>query len=91
MDDENILLSSAKTMTTPFSSTNSEKPFIEKLKNGYHPMTEGVRWTEKYATQLDKIWMKIPKLLGSIIATIAVFLLGSALQGIKLYIRILLY
>lgn len=56
--------------------------FSEKLKNGYDPMIEGVRWTEKYARRIEQVWNYIPNWLAQILATIAVFLLASGIQGI---------
>lgn len=54
----------------------------EKLKNGYNPMVEGVRWSEKYATQIENLWKLIPKWLGQIIIFMSIFLLASGVQGI---------
>lgn len=56
-------------------------PLLEKIKHGYNPMTEGIRWTEKYAETLDRIWVKLPKWLAQVIATMAVFVLASSIQG----------
>lgn len=58
-----------------------ELTFSEKLKNGYNPMIEGVRWTERYAEQIDRIWKYIPNWLGQVIVFISIFLLGSGIQG----------
>lgn len=60
---------------------NGSIPFSEKLKTGYDPMIEGVRWTERYHRQIEKVWNYIPKWLAQILATIAVFLLASGIQG----------
>lgn len=60
----------------------------KKLKNGYNPMMEGVRWSERYASSLERIWKYIPNWLGQMMITIAIFLLASGIQGkdfIKLY------
>lgn len=56
--------------------------FGEKLKNGYDPMVEGVRWSERYARRIEHYWNYIPNWLAKILATIAVFLLASGIQGI---------
>lgn len=63
-----------------------EFTFGEKLKNGYNPMLEGVRWSERYASQIEKLWKFIPNWLGQIFVTIAIFLLASGIQGILLSI-----
>lgn len=63
---------------------NENQPLLEKLTHGYHPMTEGVRWTEKYADKLEHIFSKLPKFVTSILATLAIFILGTSLQG-KIY------
>lgn len=60
---------------------NENQPLMEKLTHGYHPMTEGVRWTEKYAHRIENIFSKMPKFVTSILATIAIFVLGTSLQG----------
>lgn len=56
--------------------------FSEKLKHGYNPMIEGVRWTEYYATNIDKYWKRIPDWLRQVIVFISIFILASGLQGI---------
>lgn len=53
----------------------------EKLKNGYNPMIEGVRWTERYATQIERLWNYIPNLLKQTIILVSIFLLASSIQG----------
>lgn len=58
-----------------------DQTLMEKMKHGYHPMAEGVRWSEKYADKIEKIWSKMPRFLGSALATLAVFILGSSMQG----------
>lgn len=40
-----------------------------------------VTWTEKHSKRLERIWSKLPNFLGSFIATVAVFLLGSSIRG----------
>ena len=44
-----------------------------------------VTWTERHSKRLERIWSKLPNFLGSFIATVAVFLLGSSIRG-ELYI-----
>lgn len=61
--------------------TNESISFSEKLKMGYDPMMEGVRWTERYHRRIEKVWNYIPNWLAQILATIAVFLLASGIQG----------
>lgn len=66
----------------PKSATYIEnEPFLEKLKHGYHPMTEGVRWSERYADQLERGWAKLPKSARTFLATLVVFLMGTSIQG----------
>lgn len=55
--------------------------FDETLKNGYNPMLEGVRWSERYASRIEHLWKYIPNWLGQIFVTIAIFLLASGIQG----------
>lgn len=59
----------------------TDLPLSEKLKNGYNPMIEGVRWTERYATQIERIWNHIPNLLRQTIIFVSIFLLASSIQG----------
>ena len=68
-------------MTVTKTKDFYERPLLDKLKNGYHPMTEGVRWSEKYADKLEKWYTKLPRFVSSALATVAVFLLASSLQG----------
>ncbi len=63
---------------------NENQPLLEKLTHGYHPMTEGVRWTEKYANKFENIFSKMPKFLTHSLATLAIFILGTSLQGMAL-------
>lgn len=51
------------------------------MNEGYNPMTEGVRWSEKYDTTFERIWSRIPRIVSTTLGTIAVFLLGTSLQG----------
>lgn len=51
------------------------------MKKGYNPMEEGVRWTEKYADDLERIWKKTPVFLQKLLVVLAVLLLGSSLKG----------
>lgn len=60
----------------------SDEKFVSKLKNGYNPLIEGVRWTERYASSIEKFWKRIPNWMGQILVTIAVFILASGIQGI---------
>lgn len=52
-----------------------------KLKRGYNPMEEGVRWTEKYSDDLEAVWRKTPVFLQKCLVVIAVALLGTSLNG----------
>lgn len=53
----------------------------EKMKCGYNPMAEGVRWIEKYSTKCDKVWKLLPNWVKQLLATLAVFILASGIQG----------
>lgn len=61
------------------SDTNSS--VWSRLKMGYNPMEEGVRWTEKYADDLERMWRKTPGFLQKFIFVLAIALLGSSLKG----------
>ena len=40
-----------------------------------------VRWAEKYHETLEKYWNRLPNFVGSFIASVAVFILGSTIRG----------
>ncbi|KAK7079319.1 hypothetical protein SK128_021123 [Halocaridina rubra] len=40
-----------------------------------------VTWTEKYSDTLEKYWNMLPNFIGTFIATVAVFILGSTIRG----------
>ncbi|KAB7495119.1 Delta(7)-sterol 5(6)-desaturase erg32 [Armadillidium nasatum] len=47
-----------------------------------------VTWVEKYDSVLQKYWDKIPGFLGTIIASVVVFILGSTIRGEWLHILV---
>ncbi|XP_059617724.1 uncharacterized protein LOC132262467 [Phlebotomus argentipes] len=47
----------------------------------YNPMTDGVKWTEYCGERLEKIWNRIPNILGHFLATVAIFAFGATLKG----------
>ncbi|XP_037037566.1 lathosterol oxidase-like [Bradysia coprophila] len=61
-------------------SFGKNQSFMKRLTNG-HPMTEGVRWTEKYADRIEHVFSKTPKFVTSLLATLAVFVFGTSIQG----------
>lgn len=69
--------------------TIEKKPLLERMKDGYNPMTEGVRWSEKYDNTIERIWSRMPRVVSTTLATIAVFLLGTSMQGISYHFDIL--
>lgn len=56
----------------------------ENKKNPYNFMIDGVRWSEKYASKIEIIWKCIPNWMTHFLATIAVFLLASGIQGTEI-------
>lgn len=68
----------SKQTAAPFSKS---APISEKMKHGYDPMIEGVRWSERYAERLEWMWSKMPGFVGRTLATTAIFMLGSSVQG----------
>lgn len=61
---------SSKTCETAQSSEN----------NGfYDPMA--VTWTEKYSSQIEAVWNKLPGFVARFTATLAILLLCSTLKG----------
>ena len=63
------------------SGESSETKMEERNKKKlfYDPMA--VTWMEKYSSQMDQIWSKMPNFVGTSIATLAVFLLGATMRG----------
>lgn len=61
--------------------SDSNSSVWSRLKMGYNPMEEGVRWTEKYADDLERLWRKTPGFLQKFIFVLAIALLGSSLKG----------
>lgn len=60
---------------------SENQTLLEKLKCGYNPMIEGVRWSEKYSKRLEAAWSKLPKWMAKSLFTIIVFVLASGMQG----------
>lgn len=54
---------------------------LNKLKNGYNPMMEGIRWAEQYATQIERLWKYMPNWLGQTLVFISIFLFATGIQG----------
>ncbi|XP_023945202.2 lathosterol oxidase-like [Bicyclus anynana] len=55
---------------------------IDENKPKYwDPLTDGVRWIEKYAEPLEKFFERLPEFISTFIATFAVFTFGSTLRG----------
>lgn len=63
------------------SDGNNKMSFWSKMKTGYNPMEEGVRWTEKYSDDLEGMWRRMPVFLQKLCVVLAVALLGSSLKG----------
>lgn len=47
-----------------------------------------VTWAEKYSKTLERYWNTLPNFLGSFIASVAVFILGSTIRGEWLHILV---
>lgn len=60
---------------------DADAPLLDKMKHGYDPMIEGVRWSERCADRLERMWDKLPGFVGRTLATTAIFMLGSSVQG----------
>lgn len=60
---------------------NQTETSVKHSKYVHNPIEQGVRWTEKYARDIEKLWKLIPNWLGQVIATIAVVILASGLHG----------
>lgn len=59
---------------------------IEESKPKYwDPLTDGVKWIEKYAEPMEKFFERLPEFISTFIATLAVFTFGSTLRGLYRY------
>lgn len=47
-----------------------------------------IRWAEKYHDTLEKYWNRLPNFVGTFIASVAVFILGSTVRGEWLHILV---
>lgn len=74
----NITSTKKEVAAPPFSTS---APILEKMKHGYDPMIEGVRWSERYAERLERMWAKLPGFVGRTLAATAILMLGSSVQG----------
>lgn len=45
-------------------------------------------WSEKYDDNLQKVWNKLPTVVGSVVASIAVFIFGITARGTYLHMHI---
>lgn len=61
---------------------NHEEPVQVQKSKYWDPLTEGVKWIEKYSDSLEKFFEKLPEFLSTFIATLAVFTFGATLRGI---------
>lgn len=60
---------------------SESQTILEKLKCGYNPMIEGVKWSEKYSDRFEAAWSILPKWMAKSFLTIIVFVLASGMQG----------
>ncbi|KAG6461005.1 delta(7)-sterol 5(6)-desaturase erg32 [Manduca sexta] len=62
-------------------NNNKIKEVEEKKSRYFDPLTDGVRWIEKYAESLEKFFERLPEFISTFIATFAVFTFGATLRG----------
>ncbi|XP_042238148.1 delta(7)-sterol 5(6)-desaturase erg32-like [Homarus americanus] len=66
-------------------STQETSPgMVSRIPND--PMA--VTWAEKYSDTLEKYWNRLPNFVGTFIASVAVFILGSTIRGEWLHILV---
>lgn len=68
----------------PEKCVNSAEAHVQQIKYIFNPMEQGVRWTEKYAGDIEKLWKSLPHWLSRVLATVAVLVLASGLHGMVL-------
>lgn len=87
-DDEEPLTSIKKDPNENAVSENKKKndgslkevPLMEK--KFFDPMSQGVRWTEKYSDSIEWFWNNIPDKIATFIATLAIFTFGATIKGL---------
>lgn len=47
----------------------------------WEPLTDGVKWIEKYSESLERFFERVPEFITTFIATLAVFTFGATLRG----------
>ncbi|XP_026737046.1 delta(7)-sterol 5(6)-desaturase erg32-like [Trichoplusia ni] len=47
----------------------------------WEPLTEGVKWIEKYGENLENFFERLPEFISTFIATFAIFTFGATLRG----------
>lgn len=60
---------------------NPSKDPKEHKPKYWDPLIEGVKWIEKYSEPMEKLFAKIPNVINTFIATLAIFTFGSTLRG----------
>ncbi|CAH2105935.1 unnamed protein product [Euphydryas editha] len=64
------------------NGVNENGKTIEEQKSTYwDPLTDGVKWIERYSEPLEKFFERLPDFISTFIATFAIFTLGSTLRG----------
>ncbi|XP_028027329.1 cholesterol 25-hydroxylase-like [Bombyx mandarina] len=62
-------------------SENGSKITEKHEQKHKDPLTEGVKWIERYAENLENFFERLPEFISTFIATLAVFTFGSILRG----------
>lgn len=57
--------------------TNKKNDAVNNIIND--PMA--VKWPEKYSDQIEYYWNKLPNVAKSVLATLAVFIMGISING----------
>ncbi|KAF9410056.1 hypothetical protein HW555_010750 [Spodoptera exigua] len=53
----------------------------EKKQKYWEPLTDGVKWIEKYGENLENFFERLPEFISTFIATLAIFTFGATLRG----------
>lgn len=61
----------------------------EKSQKYWEPLTDGVKWIEKYGEGLESFFERLPDFISTFIATLAIFTFGATLRGMSLCFYIL--
>lgn len=75
-----------RTLTTIAMFVGAKKrPGKNIQQNGHIFDPMAVTWTEKHNASIEKVWNKMPNFVRQVLATVAIFMLGTSMSGKNYY------